>query len=172
MPRETSTQVVSAFVAAIEGKDLDSALALVTEDVVYDNVPLGEVRGPEGIRAALARILTSAERVEWLVHHQVGEADVVMNERLDRFLLPAGGSRSRSPACSCCATGASRCGATTSTPLPTGGRPRAPNRTQNLRRRRDCRRTQTGDRPARGSRRYLRQEVKLLLTVAAQVSRR
>ena len=87
MPRETSTQVVSAFVAAIEGKDLDSALALVAEDVVYDNVPLGEVRGPEGIRAALARILTSAERVEWLVHHQVGEADVVMNERLDRFLV-------------------------------------------------------------------------------------
>jgi limonene-1,2-epoxide hydrolase len=78
---ETSTQVVSAFVAAIEGKDLDSALALVAEDVVYDNVPLGEVRGLEAIRAALARILTSAERIEDCRHTQTGDRPARVSRR-------------------------------------------------------------------------------------------
>ena len=49
--------MVRAFVAAIERKDIDAALALVTDDVVYDNVPIGAVIGPDGIRSALSRLL-------------------------------------------------------------------------------------------------------------------
>jgi limonene-1,2-epoxide hydrolase len=80
-------QVVRAFVAAIERKDIDAALELVTDDVVYDNVPAGSVTGPDGIRSALSRLLGAAERIEWLTRHQVGTGSVVMNERLDRFQL-------------------------------------------------------------------------------------
>lgn len=79
--------VVRAFVAAIGRQDIDAALALVTDDVVYDNVPIGAVTGPDGIRDALSRLLGAAERIEWVTHHQVGTGDVVMNERLDRFQL-------------------------------------------------------------------------------------
>jgi len=73
--------------AAIERKDIDAALALVTDDVGYDNVPIGTVTGPDGIRGALGRLLGTAERIEWVTRHQVGAGDVVMNERLDRFQL-------------------------------------------------------------------------------------
>ena len=38
-------QVVNAFMAAFDRKDLDGALALVTDDCYYDNVPLGDMRG-------------------------------------------------------------------------------------------------------------------------------
>jgi limonene-1,2-epoxide hydrolase len=70
----TASEVVTAFIAAIESGDLDAALTMVTDDVVYDNVPLGPVTGPD-------------ERIEWVVSHQVAEGDVVMNERVDRFLI-------------------------------------------------------------------------------------
>jgi limonene-1,2-epoxide hydrolase len=80
-------EVIRAFVAAIERKDIDAALALVTDDVVYDNVPVGAVTGPDGIRGALSRLLGTAERIEWVTRYQVGAGDVVMNERLDRFQL-------------------------------------------------------------------------------------
>jgi limonene-1,2-epoxide hydrolase len=80
-------EVVRAFVAAIERKDIDAALALVTNDVVYDNVPVGAVTGPDGIRGALSRLLGAAERIEWVTRYQVSTGDVVMNERVDRFQL-------------------------------------------------------------------------------------
>ena len=80
-------EVVRAFVAAIERKDIDAALALVTDDIVYDNVPIGAVAGPDGIRSALSRLLRAAERIEWVTNYQVGTGDVIMNERLDRFQL-------------------------------------------------------------------------------------
>ena len=80
-------EVVRAFVAAIERRDIDAALALVADDVVYDNVPIGAVTGPDGIRDALSRLLGAAEQIEWVTRNQVGAGDVIMNERLDRFQL-------------------------------------------------------------------------------------
>ncbi len=82
--------VVRAFVAAIERKDVDAALALVTDDVVYDNVPISAVAGPDSIRIALSRLLGAAERIEWVTTTRWlpgGCRDVVMNEQLDRFQL-------------------------------------------------------------------------------------
>jgi limonene-1,2-epoxide hydrolase len=86
-PAPEPEEVVRAFVAAIERKDIDAALALVAADVVYDNVPIGAVTGPDGIRGALSRLLGTAEQIEWVTRHQVRTGDVVMNERLDRFQL-------------------------------------------------------------------------------------
>jgi limonene-1,2-epoxide hydrolase len=86
-PATEPDEVVRAFMAAIERQDIDAALALVTDDVGYDNVPIGTVTGPDGIRGALGRLLGTAERIEWVTRHQVGTGDVIMNERLDRFRL-------------------------------------------------------------------------------------
>ena len=38
-------------------------------------------------REALSGAIGRADRVEWIVTHQVVQGDVVMNERLDRFLV-------------------------------------------------------------------------------------
>lgn len=84
----SASEVVTAFIAAIESGDLDAALTMVTDDVVYDNVPLGPVTGPDEVRRILAGgVSAAAERIEWVVSHQVAEGDVVMNERVDRFLI-------------------------------------------------------------------------------------
>jgi limonene-1,2-epoxide hydrolase len=76
---------VTTFIELMCAKDLDGALALVTDDVEYDNVPMSKVHGPDGIRGALAPFVAGFGSIEWVVHHQVAQGDVVMNERLDRF---------------------------------------------------------------------------------------
>jgi limonene-1,2-epoxide hydrolase len=80
-------QVVSAFMAAFDRKDLDGALALVTDDCYYDNVPLGDMRGREKMREFLAPIVAGNEPVQFEVLRQAAGDKVVMNERIDRFVM-------------------------------------------------------------------------------------
>lgn len=80
-------QVVNAFMAAFDRKDLDGALALVTDDCYYDNVPLGDMRGREKMREFLAPIVAGNEPVQFEVLRQAAGDKVVMNERIDRFVM-------------------------------------------------------------------------------------
>jgi limonene-1,2-epoxide hydrolase len=91
--RGVPADVVSRFIAAIERKDIDHALNHLTDDCVYDNVPMGAVTGRDAVRAVLGPFLEPCTQIEWVIHHQVAEgtldSGVVMNERLDRFLMGA-----------------------------------------------------------------------------------
>jgi len=81
----TPDQTVTAFINAIEAKDLDAALALAAEDIVYDNQPMAAVTGVEATRQMLASFVGASDEIQWVIHHQVATGDVVMNERTDRF---------------------------------------------------------------------------------------
>ena len=84
----TASEVVTALIRACERRDLDAVVALVSDDIEYDNVPIGKVHGPEGVRSVLSGGVTqAASEVEWVVHRQVASGDTVMNERTDRFLV-------------------------------------------------------------------------------------
>lgn len=76
--------VVDAFIAGVVAKDLDAALALATEDIEYDNVPMPTVHGHDGVRGFLEPML-GVDEVQFVVHRQVVSGTTVMNERLDRF---------------------------------------------------------------------------------------
>ena len=78
---------VRMFIASIEARDLDYALAYVDDDVVYDNVPMQAVHGPDGVRSTLEPFLARCSQIEWIVHREAATGDVVFNERLDRFLI-------------------------------------------------------------------------------------
>jgi limonene-1,2-epoxide hydrolase len=80
--------IVTALIEACERRDLDAVCALVTDDIEYDNVPIGKVFGPDGVCSVLSGGVTAAaSQVEWVVHRQVENGDTVMNERTDRFLV-------------------------------------------------------------------------------------
>jgi limonene-1,2-epoxide hydrolase len=83
----TPLETVNAFIAAIEAKDLDAGLALLTDDVEYDNVPMPTAHGVDEVRAFLGPFLDGATKVEFVVHREAAAGDVVLNERTDRFLL-------------------------------------------------------------------------------------
>lgn len=80
--------IVTALVRACAARDLDAVCALVADDIEYDNVPIGTVYGPEGVRKVLSGGVTeAASEVQWVVHRQVADGATVMNERTDRFLV-------------------------------------------------------------------------------------
>ena len=83
----TPGETVTALIKANEARDIDALLAVVTDDIVYENVPMGVMNGTEEVRAMLAPFLAGAERVAWEVLEQVEQGDTVMNERVDRFWL-------------------------------------------------------------------------------------
>jgi len=86
----TPAQVVSAFIAAIEVKDLDTAMALLADDVSYENVPMSPISGKATVRAVMDGFLGSATEVEWVVSRQMESGNAVANERLDRFKIGSG----------------------------------------------------------------------------------
>ncbi len=83
-------EVVTAFIAAVEAKDLDTATSLVTEDVSYENVPIAAIVGKQAMRATLDSFLKPAKGVEWRILRQVVSGNLVINERLDRFQIGDG----------------------------------------------------------------------------------
>src|SRR4051794_27708977 len=83
----TPLETVNAFMTAAANRDYDTALGLLTDDVEYQNMPLPPVRGAAGVKDTLEMLLASAESSEWVVHREVANGNLVMNERTDRFLV-------------------------------------------------------------------------------------
>lgn len=83
----TAGEVVAQFIAAIERRDVESALGLVTDDIEYENVPIGVATGIEAVRSGLTPFIVGASEIEWVVHRQVSDDTTVMNERTDRFRM-------------------------------------------------------------------------------------
>ncbi len=81
----TPEEIVNEFIARVVRMDLDAACELVADDVEYDNVPMGKVTGPEGIKSVLGQMAGIVTDVEFVTHRQVAVGNVVMNERTDRF---------------------------------------------------------------------------------------
>jgi limonene-1,2-epoxide hydrolase len=84
----TPGEIVTALIRANEARDVDAVLALLTDDVAYENVPMSVLHGHDEVTSMLGPFLGSAERVEWEVLEQIEQGDIVMNERVDRFWLP------------------------------------------------------------------------------------
>jgi limonene-1,2-epoxide hydrolase len=84
-PDAAPSTVVDDFIAAIERRDLDAAMALVAPDCEYDNVPIGPVRGRSAIRAILDPIASRSDEIEWPVRRSASAGPIVFNERIDRF---------------------------------------------------------------------------------------
>ena len=83
-------EVVAAFIAAVERKDVDAAVALLADDVSYENMPMQPIVGAASVRATLSGFLDAASEVDWPVLRELVAGDVVMNERLDRLKIGDG----------------------------------------------------------------------------------
>jgi|TARA_B100001105_G_scaffold210043_1_gene174471 limonene-1,2-epoxide hydrolase len=86
----TPTEVVGAFIDAIQRKDVATAVSMVTDDVSYENMPLDPIVGPEAMAATLEMFLGPASEVEWHILRSVEDGDLVLHERLDRFRIGDG----------------------------------------------------------------------------------
>ncbi len=84
----TPLETVNEFIRRVVAGDVDSACELVTDDVEYDNVPMGKNHGPEGIKAFLGAMGSGpVENIEFIIHRETATGNIVMNERTDRFVI-------------------------------------------------------------------------------------
>ena len=79
--------IVRNFCAAFARRDIQELLGFFTEDAVYHNVPVEPVRGHDGIRSTFEMFVAPADKIEFEILHMSSVDDVVMNERIDRFLI-------------------------------------------------------------------------------------
>jgi limonene-1,2-epoxide hydrolase len=88
---DTSTdaiEIVRRFLKAMEPLDYVTALALVSPTCVYINPPpIGEVSGPEGIRAVLEPFFSPTLENEFKVLRESATDGIEFMERLDRHRL-------------------------------------------------------------------------------------
>jgi len=79
--------VVRDFCAAFARRDVDELLAFFTDDAIYHNIPMAPVTGKDGIREVLNLFLPSSSAVTFDVSHSAARGNVVLNERVDRFVM-------------------------------------------------------------------------------------
>lgn len=77
-------ETVLAFVEAWNALDHDRIHALMSDDIFYHNIPLKPVVGRDAVRAYLAA--WPVDECEWIVTHVAVRGNVVLTERVDRFV--------------------------------------------------------------------------------------
>jgi limonene-1,2-epoxide hydrolase len=82
----TPEQTVDEFLRRVLADDLDGACQLASEDIEYDNVPVGKNIGHQAMKDFLG-VMSGIGEVTFEIHRQVVVGRTVMNERTDRFVL-------------------------------------------------------------------------------------
>ena len=83
----SAQQLVTAMIDGFNRMDLDGIVACFAEDAVYHNIPTDPVTGPDAIRAVLEGFMGMATEVQWDVLSTAENGNVVLNERVDKFLV-------------------------------------------------------------------------------------
>lgn len=82
------TEIVRAFLKAMEPLDFTTATALVAPGCTYTNpAPIGSVTGPAGIRAVLEPFFAPTLENEFRILREAANGPVVICERLDLHRL-------------------------------------------------------------------------------------
>jgi limonene-1,2-epoxide hydrolase len=76
-------ELVEEFLAHLERLDVDAALALMSEDAVYQNVPLPPDRGKAAVRRTLDRMMSAGSGFRVVHHNIAANGPVVLTERTD-----------------------------------------------------------------------------------------
>jgi len=78
-----SVATVKAFLDALGRLDTDAALALLADDVVYQNVSLPKANGKAAVAKQLGLFGRYCKGFEAINHRIVGDGDTVLTERTD-----------------------------------------------------------------------------------------
>ena len=92
-PSTTATEaetIVRGFLDAWRIRDLDHLMSYFAADAVYHNVPVAPIEGAAAIRAIFEAFLGAFVEAELEVITLAAAPDLVLAERVDRFLMANG----------------------------------------------------------------------------------
>ena len=88
----TSIEIAQTFFDHWSANRIDEAIAMLAEDVLYDNVPFPDISGRENVRNFHRDFgIGNTFTVDWKVVQIAATGNVVLNERIDIFLHENGG---------------------------------------------------------------------------------
>ena len=79
--------LVKSLADAWAAKDIDLIMAHFTDDAVYHNIPMEPAVGAAEVRATIEGFLAMAESIRFETLHEVVDGDLVLNERVDTFVM-------------------------------------------------------------------------------------
>jgi limonene-1,2-epoxide hydrolase len=84
---DTNTATVEKFLGALRDKDLDTAGALLAEDLVYENVGFPTIHGSRRAMKLFARMKRPSLGFDVKIHRAAAEGDSVLTERTDALII-------------------------------------------------------------------------------------
>jgi limonene-1,2-epoxide hydrolase len=89
---QTPMETAKTFFAHWSANRIEEALAMLADDVLYDNVPLPDITGRENVRKFHADFgIGTTFKADWQVTEIAASGNVVLNERIDIFTHESGG---------------------------------------------------------------------------------
>ncbi len=86
MSEQENIDLVRRFCAAWANVDIPKILDFFTDDAVYHNMPLQPIQGKDAIKGVIEQFMAPFERCDWQVTHIAASGEVVLTERIDRFM--------------------------------------------------------------------------------------
>ncbi|MEO5729152.1 MAG: limonene-1,2-epoxide hydrolase family protein [Byssovorax sp.] len=83
----TEIETVQGLLAALAASDLERALTLVGDDLIYQNRPLPESRGKRAFERQMRAFFRYADRFEVETHSIAADGATVLTERTDAFVV-------------------------------------------------------------------------------------
>jgi limonene-1,2-epoxide hydrolase len=80
-------KLVTEFCQSWTRKNVDEILNYMTDDCFYHNIPMEPCVGKAAIRKFLEPFLKDAQSANFEINHTTSAGNVVMNERIDRFVM-------------------------------------------------------------------------------------
>jgi limonene-1,2-epoxide hydrolase len=80
-------KLVTEFCQSWTQKNVDKILSYLTDDCFYHNIPMEPCVGKAAIRKFIEPFMKDADTVNFEIKHTTSAGNVVMNERVDRFVM-------------------------------------------------------------------------------------
>jgi len=82
----SNIEIVDNFLSLLHHGKMDAALAMMTDDIFYHNIPMEPLSGKQAVSEFLSQE-SGLEVVDLVTLHAAEKGNVVMNERVDTFRL-------------------------------------------------------------------------------------
>lgn len=91
--KDDPVRIAATFFAHWSGNRIDQALAMLSDEVLYDNVPFPDIVGRDAVAAFHRGFGIGTDfLLDWQVTHIAAVGNVVLNERIDIFRHKDGGT--------------------------------------------------------------------------------
>ncbi len=86
MSEAENIKTIRRFCAEWTSPNIPKILDYFTDDAIYHNMPIQAVQGKDAIKGLIEQFTAAFEKGDWEVINIAAAGDVVLTERIDRFI--------------------------------------------------------------------------------------